>query len=121
MGTHRRVVESNPVNWSSLLRIPEGMRRPFAAREALGFSPLVEAGWADASCIKSIPLIAAGAEPFVVFARRPTAQRAADVRRFRSAGALLFFKLAVWNDERIISDRTHACPNRTAQPPRTVF
>lgn len=47
-------------------------------------------------------------EPPVVLARRPAAERAADARRFRSAGLLLFFKLAVWHDDRVVRDRTHA-------------
>jgi len=84
------------------------MRRPSAAREALSFTPLVEAGWADASCIKSIPLIAAGAEPFVFLAGRPATKRAADARRFRLAGLSLFVNLALWNNDRIVGDRRHA-------------
>jgi hypothetical protein len=44
------------------------VRRPLAARKALGLSPLVKAGWADASGVESVPLITAGAEPFVFFA-----------------------------------------------------
>jgi hypothetical protein len=43
----------------------------------LGFTPLVQAGGADASGVERVPFVPAGAEPFVVFARRPTAQRAA--------------------------------------------
>jgi len=79
------------------------MRRPFAAREALGFSPLMEAGWADASCVERVPLIAARAKPFVLFAGRPAAERAADAWGFRSVGLLLM----VWNYQRIVCDRTH--------------
>lgn len=45
------------------------MRRPTAARETLRVSPLVKTRGADASGVKRIPLIAAGAEPFVLFAR----------------------------------------------------
>jgi hypothetical protein len=29
--------------------------------------------------------------------------------------------LAIWNDDRILSEGTHACSNRTAQPARSVF
>ena len=58
------------------------MRRPSAAREALGLSPLVQAGWTDASGVKSVPFVAACAEPFVLFAGRPAAERAADSRGF---------------------------------------
>jgi hypothetical protein len=49
------------------------MRRPSAAREALRFSPLVQAGWTYASRVEGAPLVAAGAEPFVFFAGRPAA------------------------------------------------
>lgn len=83
------------------------MERPSAARKALRLSPLVKAGWADASGVERVPFMAAGAEPFVFLARRPPAERAADAW-FGRPYALLFSKLAVWNDERIISDRTHA-------------
>jgi hypothetical protein len=58
------------------------MRRPIAAREALGLSPLVKAGWADASGVERIPHIAARTEPLVFFTGRPAAERAADARRF---------------------------------------
>src|ERR1700721_3020837 len=97
------------------------MRGPSAAREALGLSPMVQAGWTNSSRIECVPFVPAGTRPFVLFAGRPAAERALDTWRFRSAGRLLFFKLAVWNDDRIVCDRTHACSNRTAQPPRTVF
>ena len=56
------------------------MRRPTAARETLRLSPLVQAGWADTASVESIPFITAGAEPFVLFAGRPAARRAADAR-----------------------------------------
>jgi hypothetical protein len=52
--------------------------RPPLAREALRWSPLLEAGGADPARIERVPLIAAPAEPFVVFAGRPAAERAAD-------------------------------------------
>jgi hypothetical protein len=102
-------------------RIPIRMRRPSAAREALGFIPLVQAGWTDASRVESVPRMTALAEPFVGFAGGPAAQRATDARGFGRVGLLLLFKLAVWNDDRIGSDWTHACSNRTAQPARIVF
>jgi hypothetical protein len=38
---------------------------------------LLETVWADASSVKSIPRMTALAEPFVFFARRPAAERAA--------------------------------------------
>ena|SRR5579864_3875205 len=71
------------------------MQRPSAARETLGFSPLVQACGAHASGVERVPLVAAGAEPLVFFAGRPAAERAADARRLRSAGLLLFHKLAI--------------------------
>jgi hypothetical protein len=64
------------------IHIPIRMCRPTAAREALGFSPLMQARRADASRVERVPLVAAGAEPLVFIARRPTAERAADTRRF---------------------------------------
>jgi hypothetical protein len=84
------------------------MRRPSAAREALGFSPLMKAGGADATCVERVPLVAAGAEPFVFLPGRPAAEWALDARRFRLAGLLIVQKLPVWNDNRIVRDRTHA-------------
>src|SRR3974390_274788 len=67
------------------------MRRPSAARAALRLSPLMKAGGADASRIECVPFIAARARPLVFFAWRPTAQWAADARRFRGACTLLLF------------------------------
>jgi hypothetical protein len=54
------------------------VRRPTAARETLGFSPLVKAGWADASSVERVPRITALAEPLVLFAGRPAAERTSD-------------------------------------------
>jgi hypothetical protein len=51
------------------------MSRPSAAREALSLSPLVQAGWADASGVERVPLIPAGAEPFVFLAGDQPKQR----------------------------------------------
>jgi len=84
------------------------MRRPSAAREALGFAPLVKARGADPASIERVPLIAAGAEPSVFLAGRPAALRATDARRLRSAGLSLFLNLALWNNDRIVGDRSHA-------------
>jgi hypothetical protein len=81
----------------------------------------MEAGWTNTASIESIPLEAAGAEPFVFFAGRPAAEWTADARRLRSAGLLVFFKLAVWNDDRIVSNRTHAYFKQTAQPACGMF
>jgi len=73
-------------------------RRPFATRETLSFSPLVQARGADASSIERVPLVSAVAKPFVFFAGRPAAERAPDARGFRFARLLLFAKLAIHND-----------------------
>ena len=81
-----------------LLRVPERVRRPSTAREALGFSPLVQAGWADSSCVEGVPLIAAGTEPFVFFAGRPATERAADAW---GSGVLPPLKVAVWSEDRV--------------------
>jgi hypothetical protein len=81
------------------------MRRPSAASEALGLSPLVKARWADASGVERVPLIAALAEPFVFLAGRPAAERAADART-RWFVALLPFNLAIHNS--LVRDGTHA-------------
>ena len=117
---HARRSEENhfhlTVSYFSRRRVPQRVRRPAATGKALGLIPLVKAGWADAARVEGIPLVPAGAEPFVFFAGRPAAQRAADARRLRSAGLLIFLKLALWNYGRIVSDRIHACSNRTAQP-----
>ena len=80
------------------------MRRPSAAREALGFSPLAQASWADSTRVERVPLIPACAEPFVFLAGRPAAERAADARGFYLAE----FLLAVWNDGRIVGDGSHS-------------
>jgi hypothetical protein len=73
------------------------MRRPAGTRETLGRSPVVEARRAHSSGVEGVPLISACAEPFVFLAWRPAAKRAADARRFRSTGLLLFFKLAIYS------------------------
>jgi len=54
------------------------MKRPSAARKALRFSLLMEAGGAYASGVEGIPFKAALAEPHVFFAGRPAAERASD-------------------------------------------
>jgi hypothetical protein len=75
-------------------RIPDGMWRPPCAREALGFSPLLQARRADAPRVEGIPFVAAGAKPFVFLAGRPTAKRAADARAGR-VWALFLIGLAI--------------------------
>jgi len=84
------------------------MRRPSAAREALRFSPLVEAGWANTSRVERVPSATAGAEPLVFFAGRPPAQRAADTRRLRLSRLLIVLKLSVWSNDRIVRNGSHA-------------
>ncbi len=56
------------------------MRRPTAARETLSFSPLVQARRTHAASIKGIARMTALAQPAILLARRPAAQRAADAR-----------------------------------------
>jgi len=96
------------------------MRRPSAARKALGFSPLVQASRAYASRVEGIPLVAAGAEPLVFFAGRPAAQRATDARLGRAL-ALLLFSLAIQNHGgvgRVIREGAHAPPLCPSSHPR---
>ena len=76
----------------------------------------MKAGRADSSCVKRIPRMTALTEPVIFLAGRPAAEWAADARRFRLAGLLIFLKLALWNYDRIVSDRIHACSNGSAQP-----
>jgi len=74
----------------------------------------MEAGWTDASAVESIPLEAAGAEPFVLFAGRPTAERAADARAGRIVPVFLL-KLAVQNDR--FCNVTHETDVLSAEKP----
>jgi hypothetical protein len=83
------------------------MGRPLGAREALRFSPLVKAGWADASSVEGVPIVSACAEPFIFFSGRPATDRAADARGFGLAGFLIFLKLAVWSNGGSIGRWTH--------------
>src|SRR5438270_5802680 len=73
------------------------MCRPPTARQALGFSPLVKAGWTDASRIEGVPFTTAGTRPQFLLAGRPAAEWATDARR-RRGGLLLFLNLAIQND-----------------------
>jgi len=79
------------------LRIPERVQRPAATRKALGLTPLVQAGWADASGIERVPFMSAGTRPEVFFAGRPAAERAADAR-LGGFATLLFLNLAIQNN-----------------------
>jgi hypothetical protein len=75
----------------------------------------MQARRADASSIKRVPFEPAGAEPFVLFAARPAAERAADARRFRLAGLLLLLKLTIQNDGfRSVTHSTDALLRRKA-------
>jgi hypothetical protein len=62
----------------------------------------------DSPGIERVPLMPTGAEPFVFFAGRPAAEWASDSWGFQCVGVLLVLKDAVWNNGRIVSDRTHA-------------
>lgn len=84
------------------------MRRPPGAREALRLGPLVQACRADSSGVERVPLITALAEPLVSLAGRPAAERAADARRLRSSGFLVFVKLTIRGDDRIFCAGSHA-------------
>jgi hypothetical protein len=48
------------------------------------------------------------AEPFVFLAGRPAAERATDARRFGLARLLIVLKLALWDDDGVVGDRSHA-------------
>jgi hypothetical protein len=66
-----------------LRRIPERVRRPAGAQEALGFSPLVQASGAHASGVECVPLMASGAKPFIFLAGRPATSGFAIAARQR--------------------------------------
>jgi len=67
-----------------------------------------EARWADSPGVERVPFVSAVTKPSAFFARRPAAERAADARRFRSAGLPFFFKLAVWSNDQIVRNVSHA-------------
>ena len=50
-------------NLLSRMCVPGGMRRERLAREALRVRPLKQAGRADATCIKSVPMMLANTLP----------------------------------------------------------
>jgi hypothetical protein len=91
----------------SLLRIPERMRRPSAACEALRFSPLMEARRTHSPSVECVPRMTALAEPLVFFPGRPAAQRAADAGRFRWFPVAV--NLTVRRNAGSISRWTHLC------------
>jgi len=84
--------------------VPVRMRRPSAAREALSRSPLVEAGWADATSVERVPFVTAGAGPVVLLAGRPSAERAADAWAGGIA-VLLLLNLVIHNNRRSSGSR----------------
>jgi hypothetical protein len=90
-----------------LLHIPIRMRRPACAREALGLSPLVQARRADASRIERVPLIAAGAEPLVLFPGRPATLWTPDARA-TGVEALFLVEFSIHRDRLVILDGEHA-------------
>jgi hypothetical protein len=59
----------------------------------------VKASWTDASRVEGVTFIAAGAKPFVFFAGRPAAQRAADARHRRTF-VFFFIEFAIQNNWR---------------------
>ena len=80
------------------------MRRPAGAQEALRFSPLMEASWANAPGVKRVPFVPAGAKPLALFPGRPAAERAADAR----AGSVsVSLNVAVGNNRGSVSCGTH--------------
>jgi hypothetical protein len=101
---HARRSEENhfhlTVSYFSRRRVPQRVRRPSGAREALGLSPMVKAGWADTSRIEGIPLIAAGAEPFVFLAGRTLAW-GADAGVGRTTYHLLLVEFFIQNNGRL--------------------
>jgi hypothetical protein len=66
----------------------------------------MQARWADASRIKCVPIVPTSAEPVVFLAGRPATERAADAWAGWFVG-LVFLKLAVGRDGRIVHDQTH--------------
>src|SRR5579872_151162 len=91
----RGCIARSSTHCPKLLRVPKRMRRPSAAREALGFAPLVEARRTHAACLKGIPRMTALTEPVIFLAGRPAAERASDAWRLRISRLLLFLKLAI--------------------------
>src|SRR5215469_15075732 len=60
--------------------IPEGVRRPVAARQALRFRPLMKASWAHPARVERVPFVSARAEPSFFVAGPPTTQGPANPR-----------------------------------------
>jgi len=83
------------------------MRRPLSARKALGFSPLVKAGWAHSSRVERVSFMSAGARPTVLLSGRPAAEWASDVRAGGDE-ALILLRLPVWSNDRTVRNGSHA-------------
>ena len=77
------------------------MRRPSLAREALGFSPLVQASGAHPSDIESVRFMPTVAGPAVFFAWRPAAEWASDART-GGGEALVLIWFAIYCDGRVV-------------------
>jgi len=58
--------------------VPIRMLRSSTAREALGFTPLVQARGTHAASLRDIPRMTALTEPVIFLAGRPAAERAVD-------------------------------------------
>jgi len=113
-------VLSSSVLPNRLRRIPLRVRRPSATRKALGFSPLVQAGGAYSACVEGVPIVPALAEPAIILARRPAAERTADAR-FGRIVALLFIEFAIQNHGGVgwgIREGAHAPPLCPSSHPR---
>lgn len=68
---------------------------------------VVKADWAHIARVKRVPRMTALAEPAIILAWRPAAEGAAEARWFRLAGLILIFKLVIWKNDRIVSNRSH--------------
>jgi hypothetical protein len=90
----------------------------------------MEAGGADAPSIEGVPLIAAGAEPFVFLAGRPAAQRAADARagRFpvslnvvvrRNGGSISLWTHTSCSPDSVFFVNSASIPDHVSLPSRT--
>jgi len=93
---------------STSFRIP--VLRPLLKREALGFSPLMQAGWAHSPGVERVPCVATGARPQVILPGRPAAERASDARA-GGVEAFVLVRLAVQNGGRFggfIGEGAHA-------------
>ena len=56
------------------------MWRPAATCEALGYAPLLKAGWAHTAGVERIPAVEASTRPEVILTGRPSTQWASNTR-----------------------------------------